>query len=398
MKKGLLKPLCLVMAILVAVGILPTGTVFADSMEKTLFPLWVEGVQITSENKGNVLGDGKVRFDSENGVLFLSDGATVKSAVVSVYSDAEFVEYETCIASELEYLTVRISGNVTLKLPEKAKGDSAGLISGGDTLICGKGTLNISGGDACKNASFGLVSVGTLTVEDGIEVNATGGNNASVSLGILAYLGAELQEGVSVNAKGGNAEKLSAGIYCYLRRPLTVDGASLTCEGGNAEESVGICADLISVKSGELVAKGKSHGLQPVSNLTAKLSAHSGNLEAYGEKGAMLRTEITAANGMTALISTAEQSEFITWDGQLPLDSDSVTAVQIDFEAFESPLGDVNGDGGADSLDAALILQADAGLASLDGEQLISADINADGTADALDAAYILKLDAGLIK
>ena len=386
------------MAILVAVGVLPAGAVFADSTEKTLFPLWVEDVQITSENKDNVLGDGKVRFDSENGVLFLSDGAAIKSATVSVYSDAEFVEYEACIASELERLTVSIGGNVTLKLPEKAKGDSAGLISGGDTLICGKGTLNISGGEACKNASFGLVSVGTLTVEGGIEVNATGGNNASVSLGILAYLGADLLEGASVNAKGGNAEKLSAGIYCYSRRPLTVDGASLKCEGGNAEESAGICADLISLKSGELVAKGKGHGLQPVSNLTAKLSVKGGKLEAYGEKGAILRTEITATNGMTALISTAEQSDFTPWDEQLPLDSDSVTAVQIDFEAFEAPLGDVNGDGDVDSLDAALILQADAGLANLAGEQLISADINADGTADALDAAYILKLDACLIK
>lgn len=68
------------------------------------------------------------------------------------------------------------------------------------------------------------------------------------------------------------------------------------------------------------------------------------------------------------------------------------------FEGNDGPeLGDVNGDGYVDNLDAAMILKYDAGLTYLMDEQLIIADVNGDGCADNLDAAKILKFDAGII-
>ena len=60
-------------------------------------------------------------------------------------------------------------------------------------------------------------------------------------------------------------------------------------------------------------------------------------------------------------------------------------------------LGDVNGDGSVDSLDAAQVLKYDALLIELDGAALQRADVNSDGMVDSLDAAMILKFDAGLI-
>lgn len=60
-------------------------------------------------------------------------------------------------------------------------------------------------------------------------------------------------------------------------------------------------------------------------------------------------------------------------------------------------LGDVNGDGLTDSLDAAQLLKYDAQLISFEDWQLLAGDVNGDGAADNLDAAQILKLDAGLI-
>ena len=60
------------------------------------------------------------------------------------------------------------------------------------------------------------------------------------------------------------------------------------------------------------------------------------------------------------------------------------------------PLGDVNCDGNVNSIDAALILQLDAGLIdSLTCQQ--NADANGDGNINSIDAALILQLDAGLI-
>lgn len=60
--------------------------------------------------------------------------------------------------------------------------------------------------------------------------------------------------------------------------------------------------------------------------------------------------------------------------------------------------GDVNADGTVDSLDAAVILQADAELITLDDAQVAVADVNNDGAVDTLDASVILQLDAGLIE
>ena len=59
--------------------------------------------------------------------------------------------------------------------------------------------------------------------------------------------------------------------------------------------------------------------------------------------------------------------------------------------------GDVNCDGTVSSIDAALVLQYDAGLiASLACQE--NADVNGDGNINSLDAALILQFVAGLIE
>jgi hypothetical protein len=58
--------------------------------------------------------------------------------------------------------------------------------------------------------------------------------------------------------------------------------------------------------------------------------------------------------------------------------------------------GDVNNDGRTNSIDAALVLQYDAGLIhSL--PNLVNADVNHNGAVNSVDAALILQFDAGLI-
>jgi alpha-tubulin suppressor-like RCC1 family protein len=59
--------------------------------------------------------------------------------------------------------------------------------------------------------------------------------------------------------------------------------------------------------------------------------------------------------------------------------------------------GDVNCDKAINSIDAALVLQVDAGLPIMLGMCYWSADLSHDGNINAIDAAIILQVDAGLI-
>jgi plastocyanin len=59
-------------------------------------------------------------------------------------------------------------------------------------------------------------------------------------------------------------------------------------------------------------------------------------------------------------------------------------------------LGDVNCDGDANAIDAALLLQFGAGILD-DLECLQNADVNGDGRVDAIDAALVLQFVAGLL-
>ncbi|MBQ4648991.1 MAG: hypothetical protein IJB76_07515 [Clostridia bacterium] len=65
--------------------------------------------------------------------------------------------------------------------------------------------------------------------------------------------------------------------------------------------------------------------------------------------------------------------------------------------AASNSIGDPNGDGKINSLDAAQILKYDAMIISLDEQALDAADTNSDGVVNSLDAAQVLKHDAGLI-
>jgi hypothetical protein len=60
------------------------------------------------------------------------------------------------------------------------------------------------------------------------------------------------------------------------------------------------------------------------------------------------------------------------------------------------PYGDVNDNGSIDAVDAALILQFQAGLIG-DLPNIVGADVNIDGIVNAVDAAIILQAEGGLL-
>ncbi len=60
-------------------------------------------------------------------------------------------------------------------------------------------------------------------------------------------------------------------------------------------------------------------------------------------------------------------------------------------------VGDANGDGAVNNVDASLVLQIDAGIIGPDDSTLRTADVNGDGSVNNLDASNILRFDSGII-
>ena len=63
----------------------------------------------------------------------------------------------------------------------------------------------------------------------------------------------------------------------------------------------------------------------------------------------------------------------------------------------ESILGDVNGDGTVDSIDAFLLLQFSAGIIGFGSPYREKNDVNHDQSVNALDAVHILQFHAGIL-
>lgn len=81
----------------------------------------------------------------------------------------------------------------------------------------------------------------------------------------------------------------------------------------------------------------------------------------------------------------------LNFDGRITYDSETGIPEE------KGSLGDVNGDGYIDNIDAVMILKYDVGIEGLTEGELADADVNGDGYADNIDASMILKYDAGII-
>lgn len=101
-------------------------------------------------------------------------------------------------------------------------------------------------------------------------------------------------------------------------------------------------------------------------------------------------TEPTTAVSTTAEITTAEQTTEPTTE---PTTAEPTTAPDTNPYAPEI-IGDVNGDGHVDVLDATIVQKYSAENTVLDERQLYVADVNNDGHVDVLDAAEIQKYSA----
>ena len=278
MKKKLF---AILLSIVMVAGLLPA---IALAAEPTVYDIWVDGVQVTSENKDNLFS-GTVSYDPTTHTLSLNN-ATLDNDTLSDYG------IKTTIPSTLK---IRLTGTNSITRTDPGGGVGIYLNYSNSVEITGDGTLvinvigknydGISTGADVKisdkanvtiNAEGGLDIAGRMVEIDGATVNSTGLyagidahwlkiiNGADVTLKATqdgrngAYIWKD-QEG-----NGGDIElaasKVKATSYypgLYAAGNLTVNGGEVNCTS-TADGAIWAKGNILIKGGAKVTTDGKS--------------------------------------------------------------------------------------------------------------------------------------------
>ena len=277
MKKKLL---AILLSMVMLVGLMPFTALAADS---TAYDIWVDGVQVTSENKDNLCG-GTVSYDPTTHTLSLNN-ATLDSDTLSDYG------IKTTIPSTLK---IRLTGTNSITRTDPGGGVGIYLNYSNSVEITGDGTLviNVIGenydgistgadvkiSDKAKvtiNAEGGLGIAGRMVEIDGATVDSTG-----LYAGIDAH-SLKIVNGADVTLKATQDERNGAFIWkdqegnggdieivqstvkatsyypgLYAAGNLTVDGGEVSCTS-TADSAIWTQGDILIKGGAKVTTDGK---------------------------------------------------------------------------------------------------------------------------------------------
>ena len=222
MKRTTKKGLGLVLALAMVLSLLPAAALAAPGE----YDVWVAGVQITDDNKDDVLDDGgTVAFDPETATL------TLNNADITGAPKPGDSTNTAGIYSKIA-LKLKLVGDNTVT-GTSASGYSYGVfVYDYSLIITGDGSLTATGGTSASKESHGILGY-TVTVNSGTVI-ARGGDAKRYSLGIYGPFGVTINGG-TVTAIGGTAQNNeSLGISTYeSSNPITVNGGTVTAIGSD---------------------------------------------------------------------------------------------------------------------------------------------------------------------
>ena len=236
----------------------------SDDGSQTTYPIWVAGVQVTSENADDVLGD-------DHG-----DGPSVKFTPAQGQNPATltlngFENLGSTAIPSGESGTIQIAQDLVINLVgenaiENRGAASCGILakSGSSVTITGDGTLTLeaqscgihaegsvtiqSGTVDAKGGHFGIQGEGGVTIEGGT-VTAEGGFNGIYSKGDVS-----IQDG-TVNATGNDGKGINS------IKNITISGGEVTAVG-KGDSGVGIAAaGIMTIDAGSVDATGGLNGI-----------------------------------------------------------------------------------------------------------------------------------------
>ena len=277
MKKKLL---AILLSMVMLVGLMPFTALAADSMA---YDIWVDGVQVTSENKDNLCG-GTVSYDPTTHTLSLNN-ATLDSDTLSDYG------IKTIIPSTLK---IRLTGTNSITRTYSGGGMGIASNSSNSVEIAGDGTLviNVNGenydgisagadvkiSDKAKviiNSEGGLGIVGRMVEIDGATVNSTGLYAGIDAHSLKIVNGADVTLKATQNERngafiwkdqegnGGDIEIVQSTVKAtsyypglYAAGNLTVDGGEVSCTS-TADSAIWTQGDILIKGGAKVTTDGK---------------------------------------------------------------------------------------------------------------------------------------------
>ena len=265
---------------------------FGLTYQEGAYNLYVGGTRVTTDNAGDVLGDGTVSYDVQTNTLTLN-GASVS---------AQDMPYGIYAENDLNIVlegknSVSVSGEFSEAALAQLSGTdiSAAIYSGGNLTIregAGSGTLNASASALMEESakrwltSSGIYASGNLTLED-VSVEASGGDvdveyDVSVSTGIecadlLTVSGGDLTARSGDVSSGANTRDSEA-ISGY-DGVLIENGAVVDAQAGEGMRSRAVwTAESIRIDSSQVKAQSnavsddtdESYGIQATMNNTTE--------------------------------------------------------------------------------------------------------------------------------
>ena len=259
---GILLSLTLMMGMMLVLGL--GRTAYAD--DESPFGLWVGGIAVTDENKGNVMSDGTVSFTPAEGggaaTLTLS-GASITEG----YTDSDGL-LNGIYYNGSDGLNIVLDGTNSITGPFSGSfGKGIQSTGNSDITVSGDGTLITNGSNSDIYIKGGLLTIksGTVNIEDN-------------KIGIGVAGGDIMISGGTVNA-GGN----DYGIITE-EGDITISGG--TVNAGGKYYGIGASGGDITISGGTVNAGSEDHygiGTDP----NCKLTIRGGAVTASGMEGAI---------------------------------------------------------------------------------------------------------------
>ena len=285
-------------------------------MECVFDPLKVNGIEVTSANKDDILGDADglgatVSYDPDTNTL------TLNNATLTVSEDF------AAIHALIPDLTIVLKGENQINGSGSTEN---GIYSNGDLTITGSGRLQIRG------TGFGLYGNSAITLTGGADVDIIvdfSSDGAPQPYSAVRALGGLTVDGATLNAKNNATQDAGFGTPGINTDLTAINGAKVNISSVNDH---GICGDVIVSGAGTVVnassASGEHYGI------------FAGQEDIFGELGGDQKGIFTISDG--AVVTASGGKGAMRWKPDLSGYTDPVVAAG-DSAAAEEIIGDPAG-------------------------------------------------------